>query len=182
MKSDQSSALIITITATLFFLPDTVCQQRKNILMISKWHNTLTIITVYNVLKLPVADDLRPSLGVYAESNPALLNTDVAVTPNIDSLASASALFECAYSQSPFCGPSRAALLTGRRPDTNGVYDLNHGFRETSGNPDMIPLPEHFKNNGYRTFSIGKVYHDNSIAEDPQSWTDEPMEGSDFYR
>ncbi len=55
-------------------------------------------------------------------------------------------------------------------------------YRDTSGNPDLMPLPEYFKENGYRTFSVGKIYHNNEDSQDPQSWTEEPFEGFDYYK
>ena len=67
-----------------------------------------------NVLFIAV-DDLRTELGAYGHSQ--------VVTPNFDSLASKSLVFERACCQVAVCSPSRTSLLTGRRPDTN------HGWR-----------------------------------------------------
>ncbi len=57
-----------------------------------------------------------------------------------------------------------------------------HHFRATSGNPDMVTLPEHFKRSGYRTFDIGKVFNNNERTEDPQSWTELSFKGYDYYK
>jgi len=111
-----------------------------------------------NVLFIAV-DDLRPQLGCYGV-------TDIR-TPNIDRLASEGFLFTRAYCQQAVCSPSRTSLLTGRRPDTTKVYDLVRHFRDTI--PDVITLPQHFKDNGWFCQSFGKIYHGG--LDDPKSWS-----------
>ncbi|KAK7097570.1 hypothetical protein V1264_004525 [Littorina saxatilis] len=117
-----------------------------------------------NVLFL-VVDDLRPKLGCYGETN--------MVTPNIDQLAAKSLVFERAYVQQALCSPSRTSFLTGRRPDTTRTYDLHVYFRDIAGN--YTTLPQHFKNNGYITQSVGKIFHPGSTSGNtddyPFSWT-----------
>ena len=118
-----------------------------------------------NVLFIAV-DDLRPALGCYGDKT--------AITPNIDRLASRGIVFGRAYCQQAVCSPSRLSLLTGRRPDTIRVWDLETHFREAL--PDAVTLPQHFKNHGYHTRSIGKVYHGNGPpSKDPPSWSVEPQ-------
>ncbi len=101
-----------------------------------------------NVLFIGV-DDLRVELGCYGD--------DFMKTPNIDALAKQGFLFERAYCQQAICAASRISLLTGMRPDTTGVYDLNHPLNKTL--PDAMSMPRFFKQNGYRTISLGKIYH-----------------------
>lgn len=114
-----------------------------------------------NVLFLAV-DDLRPALRCYGDPT--------AVTPNIDRLAARGLLFDRAYCQQAICNPSRASLITGRRPDTIRVWDLKAHFRDAM--PDVITLPQHFKNHGYVTESIGKILHGSGRpAKDPPSWS-----------
>ena len=110
-------------------------------------------------------DDLRPTLGCYGDP--------YAVTPNIDTFATKSFLFENTYCQQSVSGPSRASLLTGLRPDEIGVTDLNTHFREKC--PYITTLPQLFKNNGYETIGIGKIYHGSTRTQDTISWTRPPI-------
>ena len=114
----------------------------------------------YNVLFI-MADDLRPQLGCYGHSDMH--------TPNIDRLAARGTLFNRAYCQYPVCNPSRASILTGLRPETNGVQDNTTDFRVSL--PDVVSLPQHFKNNGYNSISIGKVAHGKFAWDDNLSWS-----------
>jgi iduronate 2-sulfatase len=113
-----------------------------------------------NVLFIAV-DDLRVNLGCYGDL--------AAITPNIDRLAQRGTVFTRAYCQQAVCNPSRQSLLSGRRPDSIRVWDLNRLFRQTA--PDVVPLPEHFKLNGYFTQAFGKIYHGTTGMNDPQSWS-----------
>jgi len=114
-----------------------------------------------NVLFIPV-DDLRPDIGAYGDP--------VAQTPNIDRLAQQGIIFTRTYCQQAVCNPSRASLLTGLRPDSIRVWDLKTRFRDHV--PGAITLPQYFKNNGYHTVGIGKIFH-NTIP-DTLSWTEKP--------
>lgn len=111
-----------------------------------------------NVLFIAV-DDLRPQTGCYGDP--------IAKTPNIDRLASHGVIFTRAYCQQAVCSPSRTSLLTGRRPDTTKIYDLQTHFRKNL--PDVVTLPQYFKQQGYHTQGMGKIYHVG--LDDPQSWS-----------
>ncbi len=113
-----------------------------------------------NVLFIAV-DDLRPQLGCYGDS--------VAITPNIDRLAKRGVVFNRAYCQQAVCAPSRASVLTGRRPDATKVWDLKTHFREAL--PDVVTLPQYFRQHGYDARGIGKIYHDPRSAQDSVSWS-----------
>lgn len=114
-----------------------------------------------NVLFL-VSDDMRPQLGCYGDP--------LVKSPNLDRLAARGLVFERAFCQQALCSPSRISLLTGRHPWTTKIYDIGPFLRETM--PDVITLPQHFKNSGYFTRSLGKVYHVG--IDDPQSWSVPP--------
>ncbi|MCX5659742.1 MAG: sulfatase [Planctomycetota bacterium] len=85
----------------------------------------------------------------------------------MDRLAARGLLFERAYCAQAVCSPSRTSLLTGCRPDTTRVYDLETHFRKTL--PNVVTLPQHFKANGYHTQAFGKIYHGG--LDDPASWS-----------
>jgi len=89
-------------------------------------------------------------------------------TPNIDRLATRGTTFTRAYTISPICGPCRAALMTGVRDSTSGVYSNAHNWRDIM--PEVVTLPEHFRNNGYHAIGRGKIHH--PPYEEPSSWDD----------
>ncbi|MBI1314729.1 sulfatase-like hydrolase/transferase [bacterium] len=115
-----------------------------------------------NVLFI-AADDLRNDLSVYGHP--------LAKTPNFDRLAARGVTFNRAYCQQALCNPSRASLMTGRRPDTLALWNLTKHFRNAF--PDIVTLPQHFKQNGYFTQNIGKIYHNwrTETEGDPPSWS-----------
>ena len=115
-----------------------------------------------NILFIGI-DDLRTELGCYG--------SPIAITPNMDRLASQGLLFSRAYCQQAICGPSRASLLTGLRPETSGIYHNYVKFRDM--NPDIVTLPQHFKNNGYEAVYCGKIFH-HGDKDDKLSWSREP--------
>lgn len=114
-----------------------------------------------NVLFIAV-DDMRPQLGCYGDK--------LVHSPNMDRLAARGMVFQQAYCQQALCSPSRISLLSGRHPWTTQIYQIGPFLRETM--PDIVTLPQHFKNNGYFTRSLGKVYHVG--IDDPASWTVPP--------
>ncbi|MCR9293593.1 MAG: sulfatase [bacterium] len=101
-----------------------------------------------NVLFIAV-DDLRPQLGCYGKSQMH--------TPNIDRLAAQGVLFERAYCMVPTCGASRASLMTGVRPSPDRF--VNYLAWAEKDAPSAVPLHTHFKSSGYKTISLGKVFH-----------------------
>ena len=114
-----------------------------------------------------VADDMNTNLGVYGHS--------LVQTPNIDRLAEQGVVFTHAYAQYPQCNQSRASMLTGMYPDQTKVLTLKEHFREEL--PDVITLPQHFRNQGYFTARVGKIFHQGVPDEigsdgldDPVSW------------
>lgn len=118
---------------------------------------------VPNVLFIAV-DDLRPELGCYGAAHMR--------TPHIDRLAAQGLLFERAYCQVAVCNPSRASVLSGCRPDTTGVLDNQHFLRPQL--PEVVTLPQLFKNHGHTSLSLGKVFHhsEREPGDDPLSWSE----------
>ena len=80
-------------------------------------------------------------------------------TPHMDRLAARGTLFTNAHIQSPLCNPSRTSLMVGLRPSTTGIHGLRPWFRDVPQWADLVSLPQHFANNGYQTYSNGKIYH-----------------------
>ncbi|XP_035914554.1 iduronate 2-sulfatase [Anopheles stephensi] len=124
------------------------------------------IIDRPNVL-LIILDDFRPAINYgYGDEK--------AITPNIDQIVKNGYFFENAFAQQALCAPSRNSMLTGRRPDTVRLYDFYSYWRHTSGN--YTTLPQYFKQHGYRTHSVGKVFHpgasSNFTDDFPLSWSD----------
>jgi iduronate 2-sulfatase len=109
-----------------------------------------------------MADDLRPELATYG--SPAL-------TPNLDRLARRSVQFDRAYCQQSVCNPSRSSMLTGRRPDTLRLWSNGTHFREH--NPGVATLPLWFKEQGYTTRCVGKIFHNwhTAVKGDARSWS-----------
>ncbi len=120
-----------------------------------------------NILFIAV-DDLRPALGAYGDS--------LAITPNIDRLARSGVTFLQAHVQQAVCNPSRASIMTGLRPDSLRVWDLDTDFRKTV--PDVVTLPQHFRQHGYFATVVGKIYH--NILPDSLSWSEPEMKIKGF--
>lgn len=114
-----------------------------------------------NVLFIAI-DDLRPDIGAYGHP--------VSRTPNIDAFAQTALLFENAFTSQAVCGPSRAALMTGLRPSTTGIVTLYQPVSETL--PDAVTMSQMFRNAGYQSIGIGKIYHHKD--DDMAGWTDRP--------
>ena len=104
-------------------------------------------------------DDLRVELGCYGSKT--------AITPNIDKLAKDGVIFNKAYVQQAICAPSRMSTLTGLRPETLGIYSIFTPLRRV--NKEVVSLPQLFNKNGYKTISIGKVYHHG--IDDQKEWS-----------
>lgn len=83
----------------------------------------------------------------------------LAKTPHIDRLAARGTIFLNAHCQAPLCNPSRTSLMLGLRSTTTGIYGLAPWFRTLEDWKDRVTLPQHFKAQGYRTATAGKIYH-----------------------
>lgn len=121
-----------------------------------------------NVLFI-AADDMNCDLSVYGNSQ--------VKTPNLERLAKLGVRFDNAYCQQPLCGPSRASLMTGLRPDTLDMHTLKHELRQK--NPDVVSLGQMFRNNGYFSARCGKIFHYGNPSQigtdandDPATWNE----------
>ena len=94
-------------------------------------------------------DDLNDWVG--------FLGHEQAITPHMDQLASKGFSFTNAHCPAPVCGPSRTAVFSGLSPVTSSVYDNNIKFSRDL--PEVVTLPEHFRNNGYQVYGVGKLFH-----------------------
>ena len=101
-----------------------------------------------NVLFI-MTDDLNCDLGTYGHHQ--------VISPNIDKLASEGVLFENAHVQFPLCGPSRASLMTGMYSDQTKHTMLDVDLRQTI--PDVVTLGQRYRQRGYTSVRIGKIYH-----------------------
>ncbi len=118
-----------------------------------------------------IADDLTDTaLGCYGNT--------VCRTPNLDRLAAQSVRFTRAYCQGTYCGPPRASFLSGYYPHATGVQGYLSP-REAIG--DRATWPQHFKNAGYHTARVSKIFHmgvpggieeGSDGADDPLSWNE----------
>lgn len=119
-----------------------------------------------NVLFIAI-DDLRVQYGPY--------DLDNAKTPHIDLLATQGVAFTRAYSNVPVCGASRASMLTGVRPTINRFVAFNSAQDDA---PWAKSMPQVFKENGYTTLSLGKVF--NNLDDHKTAWSEFPWrpEGS----
>ena len=116
-----------------------------------------------------IVDDLRAELGCYG--------SETAITPNIDKLADEGVMFNKAYCQQAICAPSRMSVMTGLRPESLGIYSIFTPLRKV--HKDVVSLPQLFKANGYKTISIGKVYHHSN--DDKENWTTHFEKESNSY-
>jgi arylsulfatase A-like enzyme len=91
-------------------------------------------------------------------------------TPNIDRLAKRGTLFTNAHCASPKCAPSRAAIMTGLRPSTTGLYDNGHWWKPNFPKIDTIPM--HFRKHGYTVAGAGKIFHHTAGNNPLGQWDD----------
>lgn len=118
-----------------------------------------------NVLFISV-DDLNRSLRCFG-------NAQVR-TPNIDRLASQGVRFTRAYSNYASCLPSRLSFLSGWYPERTGVNTFTPKPRDRRLR-EAVYLPQHFRNQGYTTARLDKVFHIG--GDEPGCWdiSEEPV-------
>jgi iduronate 2-sulfatase len=117
-----------------------------------------------NIL-LILVDDLKPAIRAFGDP--------LAITPNIDRLTARGTRFELAYANQAVCAPSRMNLMIGARSTSTGIYDFGQNLRDYL--PDAVTMPQYFMAAGYRTESLGKIFHiGHNTVGDPQSWSTPP--------
>jgi len=134
-----------------------------------------------NVLFI-VADDLRsPISGVHMH------------TPHLNAFAKESLVLTNSHVQQALCSPSRASILFGRRPDTMHLWSRIWGGYEEMRSycKTCKTIPEAFKDAGYYTIGMGKIFDDGNYLEgapmndgflqDPQSWSDPAFAGENWF-
>ncbi|CAK9027090.1 Ulvan-active sulfatase (Arylsulfatase) (Polysaccharide utilization locus H protein P18) (PUL H protein P18) (Sulfatase family S1 subfamily 7 protein P18) (P18_S1_7) [Durusdinium trenchii] len=114
--------------------------------------------TKYNVLFLLV-DDLKPALGSY--------DNELAITPHMDKLMRSGVQFDNMHSNKAECAPSRLSLLTGHRSDYLRTWGFLPTFR--TRNPNLMTMPGHFREHGYRVEAVGKVFDTRSFVKSPST-------------
>ena len=112
----------------------------------------------FNVLFIAI-DDLNDWVGCFG-GNPQV------ITPNMDRLAEQRAMvMNKAYAPSTVCGPSRSALLSGKRASSTGVYGNRENMKLAPLTKDVTTLPQYFSQHGYHTLSTGKIFHKHPTAD-----------------
>lgn len=102
----------------------------------------------FNVLFI-ISDDLTATaLSCYGNQ--------VCQTPNIDALAARGTRFTQAFCQGTYCGPSRASFMSGYYPHATGVLGYTNPRPQIG---DRATWSEHFKNGGYYTARVSKIFH-----------------------
>jgi arylsulfatase A-like enzyme len=123
--------------------------------------STIAANTRPNVL-LILVDDLKPSFGAYGDK--------WVHSPNLDRLAARGMRFDMAYCNQAVCAPSRNNLMLGSRSTSIGVYSLGQHFRTAV--PTAVTMPQYFKQHGYHSAGIGKVFHiGHGNINDVHSWS-----------
>lgn len=123
-----------------------------------------------NVLFI-AADDMNCDLSAFGNAQ--------VKTPNMERLAKLGVRFDRAYCQQPLCGPSRASIMTGLRPDTLDMHTLRHELRDK--NPDVVTLGQLFRDNGYFSARAGKIYHYGNPSQIGTDANDDPATWDERY-
>ena len=146
-------ALIITTTVCQPAYAETADQPQMNVLFIA-------------------IDDLRPELASY--------KADGIQTPNIDRLAARGMQFNAAYCQYPVCNPSRSSFLTGLRPSELEILSNRIALRKKW--PDIVTLPQLFRQNGYFTAGLGKLFHTGTDENGNETLFRDDLSFEHFYK
>jgi len=132
----------------------------------------LSLAAICSSLTPAIASEQKPNVLFIVCDD---LNTHVSTsgyphirTPAFDELAAAGMTFRRAYCQYPVCGPSRASFLHGLYPQSSGVLDNKSDIRTVR--PDTVSMPQRFKEAGYWTGAVGKVFHNEKVDPGEVAW------------
>lgn len=104
-----------------------------------------------NVLMISI-DDLNDWTG-YLGGYPSVS------TPHLDALAGQGRVFTNAHCAIPVCSSSRVSVMSGLSATTHGSYEIGPSYEDLPALNEAPTLHRFFKDNGYVTFSGGKVLH-----------------------
>lgn len=121
----------------------------KHFLLILSLVSSILIAAEKPNVLLILVDDLKPAIAAFGDKT--------AITPNLDRLTHRGMRFDAAYCNQAVCAPSRFNLMLGSRSTSTGLYELDGHLRKAI--PNAVTLPQHFAKHGYRTESLGKVFH-----------------------
>ena len=100
-----------------------------------------------------VIDDIRSqAMGCYG--SPITKSDGSSPTPNMDALAASGTCFLNHNVQWPVCGPSRASMLGGRRPDATGIYEIGNSHFITDPGNEAPTMTRYLNNNGYYVYIL----------------------------
>lgn len=139
----KKTALLLALSALLIPIATAAAQQKPNVIFI-------------------VCDDLNTHVST--SGYPHIL------TPAFTQLAESGMTFSRTYCQYPVCGPSRASFLSGLYPQSNGVLDNSADIRTTR--PNVISIPQAFKDQGYWTGGTGKIFHNVKADHGETAWNE----------
>jgi len=122
----------------------------------------LAAVTLAGAAKKPdvlfvAIDDMNDWTTLFDQDNPIQ-------TPNLERLAKRGCFFTRGYCVVPACNPSRTSILTGLSPTTSGVYGNGNPWKVAL--PDVVTLPQHFKQSGYSAIGAGKIFHHGGTGTD----------------
>jgi iduronate 2-sulfatase len=141
--------------------------------LMDRFLKNISLITLLCLMPLPsLAFAERPNVLFIVCDD---LNTHVSTsgyphinTPAFDELAATGMTFRRAYCQYPVCGPSRASFLHGLYPQSTGILDNKSDIRVVR--PGTISMPQKFKDAGYWTGSVGKIFHNEKVDPGEVAW------------
>ena len=126
----------------------------------------------FNVVYI-MADDLNCDMGSFDDP--------IVKTPNLDRLRQHAVRFSNAYCQYPLSGPSRASIMTGLYAEQTHVEDIHATTFLRDSIPNVVTLPQLFRNNGYYVARVGKIFHAGVPGDIGRNGKDDPLSWDQVY-